>query len=406
MLAALAMSRVTASSVTLAATLWTDQPEQPTVWSMAVDPAGLVAWVLDGMADKDLVTYRLKSGPYAGPYSGMPLEVRLTNKGWVAAGYPQVHGHVGHASRHSADNVRHTGDMTNYRNHHDIARGVGPIEVLPLAEHRAKYPGHIHPLMFGDSTVMNPSEGSVVVDPQAADTRVYTRVTPELEARVIAIRARLGIGAGYKDIAEVAGIPERTARYILVDLPHLRRTNDGEEKAKGSLKQRIVWVLEEIEVDSATELRRILGRGDTAHDVVHVLHSLHKEGKVDFDESDRGGEPVRIHLRKKRGTKRVEDDGPAPEPTPEPEPDEVTLDVVRNLTFPLLDALIEREGKRLDADNRAMAYLNAAESLKNIDPAMYTDLVSKAEQSDIPFPSPIEAEYLRYVQTHKAVSDE
>jgi hypothetical protein len=63
--------------------------------------------------------------------------------------------------------------------------------------------------------------------------------------------------------------------------------------------------------------------------------------------------------------------------------------------YPLLDALIEREGKRLSEDNKAFKYLEAAEAIKDIDPEAYSMLVTKAE-SNIPFPSPIEAEYLRF----------
>jgi hypothetical protein len=432
----LARSRVTASAVTLAADLWRplDHTEgEPPRWSTMADPTGMVTFILTGLADKGLVTYRLRPTHSAAPgmfgrnpWVGLPMQIRLTGDGWLVAGFPTIHGHVGHGSRHSRDMAKHQHDMTNYRNHHDAAIGVGPIETLTFAEHRAKYPDHCHPLMYDGDTMTNHAELMGTNDAPAT-TRTYVRVTPEVEGSILAAQHRLGPTASQKDIAEQAGFPLNTVKYVLTDLPRLRRSQTGEDKAVTSLKGRLMAILGEFSLASdnrrvtdTAELRRILGRADTEHDIVHALHDLHTAGRIDFREAGARDRLVDIRLRVKGAGKKkakVEDHGPVPEEVEEENPlrldnlDGTTRFTVTDLaqepdtvlippTYPLLDALIEREGQRLAADNTAMAYLNAAESLREVDPEMYASLVQKAEQADIPFPSPLEAEYLRYVRDH------
>ena len=238
-------------------------------------------------------------------------------------------------------------------------------------------------------------------------TRGYIKVTPDLEARVIAYKTRNPL-ANYARIAELTDLPERTVKYILTELPRLRATNDGEATHQGTIKQRILWTLDALDMKNVPELRRVLGRADTEHDIVHALHDLHKQGKVDFKEVGAHKQPEDIHLTARgRGEglpKSVKDEVDAPFVTQAVA--DAELDAVEGVhtvkpsksepPFPLLDALLEREGKRLAQDNAAFRYLEAAEAIKDIDPVMYSQLVEKAE-SDIPFPSPIEAEYLRYV---------
>jgi len=236
-------------------------------------------------------------------------------------------------------------------------------------------------------------------------SRGYIKVTPDLEARVIAYKTRFPL-VDYKELGDMLGLPVRTIQYIVAELPRLRAAN-GEGRA-GTLKQRILWTLDALDMDSVTELRRVLGRADTDHDIVHVLHSLHKEGKVDFKEKGAAKEPVNIHLTARgRGqglpkvVKAEVDAATSAEAATAPEPsrmhdDQDEADVAATSAYPLLDALLDRERKRQAQDNSAFKYLEAAEAIKDIDPVMYSALVEKA-QSDIPFPSPIEAEYLRYV---------
>jgi hypothetical protein len=277
--------------------------------------------------------------------------------------------------------------------------------------------------------------------------RTYNRVTPDMQASVIAARERLG-PVSYADIAERTGVNERTVKYILVDLPRLRRVNSGERKAEGSLKERIMHTIREMgEVKDVAELRRILGMADTDHDIMHVLHSLHTQGKLDFTERGNGmgtATAVNIHLPRKgkrngvaplpvitkdqeaaiinakhqpfsanhavmltgidraSGTVEVTDpvaDGPeattqeTPQPAPSaPEPE--------SEGYPLLTELLDRERTRADADAKALRYVEAAEVLRDIDPESYRSLMDRAAANDVPFPSPLEREYLRYVAAH------
>jgi hypothetical protein len=236
------------------------------------------------------------------------------------------------------------------------------------------------------------------------DARTYVRVTAEMQAAVLAARTHLGATASYNEIAEAVDLPYRTVRYILTDVPVLRRAMVSEAKAGKSLKARIVEVLQVVsEVQDVKELRRILGMADPDHDIVHVLHSLHSQGKVDFREGKDKDEPTRIHLTKHHKTtsftdvftdKPVEPSGMAMEPppvdlTPEPEPG-----------FPLLDTLMTNEANRVVIDGKSTAYLTAAEALRGVDDEAAADLIRKAEPLVVPFPSPVEAEYLRFAKMY------
>ncbi len=249
--------------------------------------------------------------------------------------------------------------------------------------------------------------------------RDYTRVTAEIEARVISTREKLG-GVGYDAIAEYTGLSERTVKYILVELPRLRRINAGEAKAQHSLKERVMVAVREIgPIKDVQELRRIVGMADTDHDVMHVLHSLHTQGRIDFTERGNGmGTATAVDIRlPKKGSKRVDretydalpeivkdrlpeavepeaTEQETPQSSPPAAPEPVGAD------YPFLDALLERERKRLDGDTKGMAFVVAAEAIQDIDPETAKELMEKAKQYDTPFPSPIEQEYIRYVAAH------
>ena len=464
-------SRTTASVVTLAADLWRTSND----W-LAEDVMPLITWVLEGLSAKGLLTYIEQSmvdiadegttseRPVRVP---MAVRIRLSAAGWALMGYPQTHGHVGHGSRHSRDNVKHLGDMTNYRNLPDRAPGDA-IEVDDFPTHKANYPQHVH--MYSDV-----QEGDIHMQ-----TRTYNKVTPEVEASVIFARNELGTGASYADIGVMAGLPERTVRYVLVDLPRLRRMADGDEHQTMSLKERIVLTLTELpEIRDAKELARILGRADPLHDVVHVLHSLHTQGKVDFKEGPRGNTPEHIHLTNrgrglaekkaakvngqpvdadgfvdttpddplngmlaanlqptaKRDTIDVTASGDTHLVAPTSVPDQSASEdsgstgtdvsspanAVGNVIqspsassrtscpavqarhrpgYPLLDALLERERHAWTRTARAWRMSTAAEAIEGIDPDMARDLMAKAEALNVPFPSPIEQEYITYVANH------
>lgn len=400
----LAQSRET-NVVSLAAGLWRITPD----WK-AYDPYPLLVYTLDSLAARGLCTFRLTKGVNEGGWTSMdmPAGIRLTPKGWDLMGYPNLTVEVGTRQRHSAP-VAHTGDMTIYRNHGFEARSAGPIETMTFAEHRSVYPHHVH--MYGEPLAM--------ANQSTAGQRPYLRVTADIEASIISARDRLGV-TSYTDIAEYTGLPERTVKYVLVDLPRLRRINAGEAKAQGSLKERVMVAVKELGViKDVAELRRIVGMADTDHDVMHVLHSLHTQGRIDFDERGNGmGTATCVNIRlPKKGSKRltpevvealpeiVRDRLPeAVEPeateqeTPQPLPPAAPEPVGEG--YPLLDALLDRERTRLDGDSKGMAFVVAAEAIQDIDPETAKDLMQKAKQYDVPFPSPIEQEYIRYVAAH------
>lgn len=420
------------SVVTLAADVWRISPD----WK-AFDPYPLITYVLDSLSGRGLVTFRLAS-QYGSRGMDMPHDIRLTPKGWALAGYPLTHGHIGHGSRHSRDQVKHMGDMTNYRNHPDRANG-GSIEVEDFPTHRDHYPDHVH--MYGEPLTMantaaqsreakrtaGLADPTVMADPNGTgDKRGYIRVTPDLEARVLATREVMGTGALYSDISETVGIPERTVQYILTELPRLRRSDAGDEKAQKSLKERCFAIIEVLQpIKDVAELRRILGMADTEHDVMHVLHSLHTQGRIDFDERGSGmGKATVVNIRlPKKGSKRVSREtyealpeivqdrlpeqlveavGPeaTTEETPSPPP---SAPESESEGYPLLDALLDRERTRQEGDSKGMAFVVAAEAIQDIDPDTARDLMAKAKRYDVPFPSPIEQEYIRYVAAHPAV---
>jgi len=415
-LIALTGRTVTHSAVTLAADLYGTSPA-----FAHGDMVGLVAYLVDLLNQRGLVTYRLRHGfsqpsrwHDERPYTNLPLEIRLTQAGWAAAGYPLIQPTVGTRAARTRD-VARTGDRTDFRNHSDTAKGDGPIEVTTFSEHRVKYPAHYHPLMYQIEDTMT----------MASENRPYTRVTPEMEATVLAAK-QVNPTSSYHDLAEVTAVPERTVRYILVDLPRLRRVSSGDKEADGSLKDRIIWVLEGIpKVETAAEMRRILGRADDTHNIVHVLHSLRKQGLVDFDARSHG-EPRAITLHKKGSNRKVNGHVNEPEPlrldnldgttsvtvtdSDEPTPEQRMDSVIAEDSmlgqppkstsfYPLLDALVTRERDRKTNDQKADAYLRAAEAVEDIDPDEHDRLMDKANTySQVPFPSPLEAEYLRYMQ--------
>jgi hypothetical protein len=117
------------SVVQLAAELW----GPGNMWS-AADPVGLVEYVVVGLGDQGVLTYRLHADG-----SGVPRNVRLTPLGWDLAGYPRAQAQVGRARFGMVASIPlHPGDLTDYRGQDEVAIG-GPVECLPVAEHRRRY---------------------------------------------------------------------------------------------------------------------------------------------------------------------------------------------------------------------------------------------------------------------------
>jgi hypothetical protein len=250
-------------------------------------------------------------------------------------------------------------------------------------------------------------QSDILADPEGeGDKRQYIKITPIMEAQVLRVRQVLGVAATHAAVAEQVGLPERTVRYILTELPRLRRDEIGDAEVAKSLKERVYdWVREIGEIKDVGELRRLLGMADPEHDVVHVLHSLHTQGRIDFDERGNGqGTATYVNIRlPKKGSKSRPQSEPAAPPVEEsvpavpsqPEPSQPESVVAG---YPLLDALRERETQRLAADAKAMGYLTAAEALAQIDPDESARLMKRIDDLAVTFPSPLEREYLRYAE--------
>lgn len=133
-LSALSASRRTPSVVTLAADLWGgDDP--------GIDVIGLYTMVLFNLSDDGLVTFSLKNANR--PYDQLPCDIRLTQAGWTAAGFPTVTGEAGAPSRHMTP-PRHPGDRTDYKTHHSTSSERYDVERSVVRAHDEVYPTHFH----------------------------------------------------------------------------------------------------------------------------------------------------------------------------------------------------------------------------------------------------------------------
>jgi len=438
---ALTTSRTTVSSVALAATVW-----NPDSWDMGADPVGLVQMVVESLGERGLVTYHVhERGPQGmepRPWTGLAHTIRLSQMGWTLMGYPHIHLEAGRRMSSGMVVLDPHGDRTDHRKHGKTAEG-GAIERDTFPEHRARFPHHVHPLMEDDDMAVAASPKLAPTDDDNP-TRGYIKVTPDLEAAVIAYKTRFPL-SDYAELGSMLGLPERTVRYVLTDLPRLRATGDAEAKA-GNIKQRILWILDALPMENVPELRRVLGRADTEHDIVHALHDLHKQGKVDFTEKGSRKEPINIHLTARgkgeglpkvvkdrihedfkdqpfvaqavadaeldaaEGAHTVKPNAETPavvgatglgvnavataEPTTE-----VEAEPTPDTEYPLLTALIERERERVRADNTYFKFSEAADLIREADPDTAAMLDQKARNHDIAMPSPIEAEYLRFFRS-------
>jgi hypothetical protein len=373
--------------VGLAADVW--KQDDPTYMG---DVVGMIQQVIENLAERGLLTYRIieNRGAEVAYYSGLAREMRLTQDGWALMGYPDRHYLAGSYAA-QRQHLTHGSDMTNFRRHNDTAEG-GEIERLPYWEHVRKYPHHVHTWTTED---------------QMAEKRNYVKVTPEMEGTILAVKHNNPLW-GYGEIANFLNLGERTVKYVIVDMPRLKRLAATEQKQVTSLKQRILDLLEEVEMPDVASIRMMLGRADTDHDIVHVLHSLHKEGRVDFDEKGAHKEPVRIHTTKRPAQRKQAEKeqtvavSNAVEAAIDKHGNEIGISVPAPTgpLWPELNRLYALEAQRQDSDARAMRYIEAAEILKDQDPEASAILLQKAEELNAAYPSPVEIEYMEYAKSH------
>lgn len=355
------------------------------------DPVGFVTWLLEGLAESGHVKYKLPAtGDESAPagYHGLPYSIRLTPKGWAACGYEHTHGEVGRSPRLREVNPA---EATDYRNQPSSAEYT-TIERLPWWEHRAKYPDHTHGYELFE-------EGE---DVALMATRQYVKVTPDMEERVMAAYARLD---DYAKTAAETNVTERQVRYIVKDRPVLKRDT-------GSLKVRVLnMVRERGPYPDVSSLHADLPGPHGLHNLVHVLHSLHKAELIDFKEDRSGGNGVNyLRIRAVLPTAEADFSGLA-------EADEVLAEVVEasdtqpvtavaltepvGPTYPELARLRELSAQAERDKVKAAQYLAAAEVLADADPETAELLLTKATEVPHTGLSPVEREYLTYVEAHE-----
>lgn len=354
------------------------------------DVVGMVQQVIENLADRGLLTFRIipaRAGQHeTAYYGGLARDMRLTQDGWALMGYPDRHYLAGsYAARRQ--HLTHGSDMTNFRRHNDTAEG-GPIERMDFWAHKAKYPDHPHP-------VDNPED-------EMPDKRNYVKITPELEGTILAVKHENPLWT-YDEIASFLNLSRRTVQYVMTEMPALKRMQAGDTNTKASLKDRIIDLLDATEMPDVASVRMMLGRADSDHDIVHVLHSLHKEGRIDFDEKGPHKEPIRIHMTKRPAQrKQAEKQEQAVNAMTADHPSrETTAATVQGAPlWPELNRLYALEAKRKDGDARSIRYIEAAELLKDTDPETAALLLDKAQEHDVAYPSPVEIEYMEYAKSH------
>lgn len=345
------------------------------------DIVGFVMLVLEGLNEKGLVQYRVPTGrndhTTEHAWSGLPLSIRLTPKGWAVCGYPRFNTEVG--SRNASRREVRPGDRTEYRTHKQHAEG-GEIEVMQWWQHRHVYPTHIHNYeLFTEDTM--------------SDSRTYLKVTPELEERVVHAYARHG---NYTDTAREVNLTPRQVKYALT------KHNDAV-----SLKERTLSVIREKgPFPTLVSLYAELPGAHGMHNFVHILHSLHKSGLIDFTEDNSSGgrgNYLNIRARTNGSAPEVRDiQVSQPEPVVTPTPVVVTTP---KSTYPELERLFGLAVEALNGKRKATQWLAAAELLSETDPETSDLLLQRAAQAETTVLAPVESEYLRYVEDHPDTDD-
>jgi hypothetical protein len=345
------------------------------------DPIGFSIWVLEHLNAEGYVTYRIPTRAYIEDvpgFAGLPYDIRLTAKGWAVMGHAHYVIEVGTKGTHFRE-VR-GGDPTDYRNHQYIADG-GPIE---------RHPWWQCPTLFPPP---KPKEASPVTEMNLSP-RTYIKVTPEMEERVVNSYARTG---SYDKTSAETNVDPRRVRYIVNDRPRLKRDSS-------SLKERALALIQAngpyVDVMA---LHRDMPGPHGLHNLVHILHSLHKAQLIDFrlDKSkSSGGNYLNIRARDMSSDTDGTDmsvDATQVGTTNGADTQELapTSDVGPS-SFPELDRLQRLAKETAEGRAKAAQYIAAAENLADVDPEMADRLLAKAADIDGPSLSPVEGEYLAY----------
>lgn len=432
----LCQTRSTWSSVTLATGLWQRGRLRETG-----DPAGLIQIVVESLADEGLVKYRLH---YPSP---VPIDIRVTPLGFVFAGYPNQRPEVG--SR-AAKSVPIRMEATDFRTLSATAWG-GPIERMPLVDHLAIYPEHraIHPdpSEVGHAPRRDEMQGvsNGAIDQVVKIATGKTMTTSEV-AEAIGVgpkRAQAIVRAGVLEgVLERVGPTRGTGAAFVV--AH-QRPAPPEDAGSVSTRQVVESILRErqdagLPPIDAPDLMRLVTRreprlgGLGVHSFVHQLHTMRKRGLISFDETrassnspmvvnvrigngerERVAEPVAkdthsyVDRVAERYLARVAEtpvpDEPKPVAAETPQPEERTESEPTTQdasSFPLLTALALRaEGLDVERD-KVRRYMEAAELIDGIDPEHASELLTAAAEIESSIAlSPLEIEYLRYVEAHR-----
>jgi hypothetical protein len=385
------------------------------------DPVGLVSQVVAELCDQGLVTYSLRTG-----WSDIPLHIKATPLGFVAAGYERVVPEIGSRSAKRGAPL-HLGP-TDFRSLADATWG-GEIERMSLADHLDYYPDHvsIHP---------RPRE----VGPYRKDTMTVT--SPETRARrvdrVVESMTRLGGRATFIDLRKAMGVGAETMLAAMDDAlmagvvervgePKAKGTywrltqSKGNDRETASARETILQILDSLGLvdDDKTLLREMGLRWQPLglHSLDHQLFSMEKAGLIEMDVRNEGNVKriTRIRLPKREAkminpyaphkpvgdVERIQSVVAVPiEIVEDAEPFREAIDDVNLARFPILTSLQERARERDETIRRADAYLSAASALDGVDQAESARLLEMAEQiTDQASLSATEAEYLRFAET-------
>lgn len=387
-LAVLTEGRTTSSVVRLSADLYgRDGNDQRFTFG---DPIGFTTWLLKELNQQGFVTYRLPTSNHdentAPGFAGLPYYIRLTRKGWEAMGYAHYSIEVG--TRDAGQREVRGLDRTEYRTHQVIAEGDTP-------EHHWWWQC---PTLFPPPKQKEPlvAEQELILPEM---TRQYIKVTPEMEARVIASYSRTG---SYDKTAAETNVDARRVRYIVNDRPRLKRDSSSlKERALELIKANGPYV-------DVMALHRDMPGPHGLHNLVHILHSLNKAQLIEFrlDKSKSSGTNyLNIRARGTDMSTNAMQDGTSQNSPDELAPTELapTSDVGPTEDFPELDKLMKASAESREGREKAGKYIAAAENIADVDPDMAERLLAKAADIDGPTLTMVEQEYLRYAKTYPRV---
>lgn len=244
----LASATVTLSSVALAAELWEDTIGNPFTFDM-------VHWILKDLNERGFVTYR--EG-----YSEVPVDIRVTDHGYVTLGYEQRHQMPSSIKRFHREDSMRPGDGTDFRNHKFWAEW-SPCERMSIADHHHYYPDHPHPDGWGQEESMATAQmiGSRSQNGEEIKRLMAERGLTEGRARRVARSQK-----AERLLAGWAPVPVNQKSLILNNL-----LTYGKAQNVHDLRLRLQK--ESFTIDP--------------HNLVHALWAIQKDGHVSFRERNR-----------------------------------------------------------------------------------------------------------------------